>query len=318
MIHRLVGTLVLVIVTLTMSSASFAQQLQTLRVAGPPIDPLKALHYAKESGIFRKYGLNVEITHTNSGSAALAALSGGSIDIANSGITSVMQAYLRGVKFQVVAPNGWYLSDRPQVQLLVKKSSPLRTGKDLNGKTIASSSLRDINIVAVFAWVDQSGGDSKSIRVVEIPSPAIQAALEEGRIDAAPLATPFMDQALAAGTTRVLSKPFDAIGKRIEVGSYVATADFVEKNEDVVRRFALAMHESIVYTNSHLAETAPLVAAYSGVDVAVVSKAMRATDPEYVEARNIQPVIDVAAKYGLLDRRFDASEIISGVALKPR
>lgn len=294
-----------------------AQELTTVRVAGPPIDPFKAVYYAKTSGIFRKYGLNVEITFVNSGSAAMAALSGGSIDVANTSILPVIQAYLRGLPFLLVAPNGWYISERPQVQLLVRQDSPLRGLRDLNGKTIASSSLKDFNVAATLAWIDQGGGDSKTVRVIELPNPAVQAALEEGRIDAAPLATPFMDQALASGTVRVLGKPYDAMGKRIEVGSLVATASYIEKNQDAMRRFGRAMHEAIVYTNSHMEGTAPMVASYSGTDVAVVAKGLRATDPEYLEPRNIQPIIDVAVKYGLLDRRIDAAELIASTALRP-
>lgn len=293
------------------------QQLATIRVSGPPIDPFKAAYYAKNSGIFRKYGLNVEITLVNSGNAAMAALAGGTVDVAFTNLLPVMQAYLRGIRFPIVAPTGWYLSERPQVQLLVKMNSPIRTARDLNGKTVASSSLKDINAAAMFAWMDQNGGDSRTLHAIELPSSAIAAALEDGRIDAGTLATPFMDQALVSGAARVLAKSFDAIGKRIEVAGYVSTPEIIDKNEDAMRRFARAMHESILYTNVHMAETADLVASYSGVDVGIVSKAMRATDPEYVEAKNIQPIIDVAVKYNILDKRFDASDLISSVALKP-
>ena len=44
---------------------------------------------------------------------------------------------------------------------------------------------------------------------------------------------------------------------------------------------------------------------------------MRIIDPEYVEVRNIQPLLDVCVKYGVLDRAFPAEEIISPVAVKP-
>ncbi len=56
----------------------------------------------------------------------------------------------------------------------------------------------------------------------------------------------------------------------------------------------------------------------SGVAPEVIARSVRMVDPEYVEPRNIQPVIDVLAKYGQLDRAFPAEEIISSAALKPR
>ena len=79
-------------------------------------------------------------------------------------------------------------------------------------------------------------------------------------------------------------------------------------------RFGKAMHDSIVYTNNHLPETVDLVASFSGIEPALVAKSIRAIDPEYVDPRNIQPMIDTAVKYGLIDRAFSADDIIATTA----
>ena len=70
-----------------------------------------------------------------------------------------------------------------------------------------------------------------------------------------------------------------------------------------MNRFARAMHESQAYTNSHFAETVDLVASYSGVTPDVVAHSLRNVDPEYSETKNIQPAIDMFAKYGLAKQR---------------
>jgi hypothetical protein len=59
------------------------------------------------------------------------------------------------------------------------------------------------------------------------------------------------------------------------------------------------------------------VASFTGVEAATVAHSVRAVDPDYIEARNLQPVIDFEYKYKLIDRRFNAADIISSVALKP-
>ena len=41
------------------------------------------------------------------------------------------------------------------------------------------------------------------------------------------------------------------------------------------------------------------------------------TDAEYLEPKYLQPLIDVCAKYGLIDKTFPAQEVISSVAVKP-
>jgi len=43
-----------------------------------------------------------------------------------------------------------------------------------------------------------------------------------------------------------------------------------------------------------------MVAAYSGVAPEVIAKMSRFVDPEYVEPQNLQPVIDLLAKYGTI------------------
>jgi NitT/TauT family transport system substrate-binding protein len=293
------------------------QSLPTLRVSGPPLDAYKSAYYAQKAGLFRKYGVNVELSTGASGSAAMAAISGGSLDLAFTAILPAIQAHVKGIEFKIVAPAGWYLSDAPQLMMLVRKDSTIAGGRDLAGKTIGCTALKDLSCTAMAAWIDQNGGDSKSVRTLELPNAALLPALDEGRIDAATFVTPFLDQALDSGKARVLAKNYDAISKRFQTAGYIATADFSAKNADTLRRFAQAMHEAAVYTNAHLPETVDIVAAYSGIPAAAIAKSVRASDPEYVDPRNIQPLIDVAAKYGIIDRAFSADEIISQAAVRP-
>jgi NitT/TauT family transport system substrate-binding protein len=294
-----------------------SQALPTLRIAGPPLDAYKSAYYAQKSGLFRKYGVNVEVGTVASGTAAMAAIAGGSIDLAFTAVLPVIQAHVKGIEFKIVAPAGWYLSDAPQLLMLVKKDSPIATGRDLNGKTVGCTALRDLSCTAMAAWIDQNGGDSKTLKTLELPNASLLPALDEGRIDAATFVTPFLDQALASGKARVLAKDYDAISKRFQTAGYIATAGFAAKNADALGRFARAMHDAAVYTNAHLPETVDIVASYTGIPASAIATSVRATDPENVDSRNIQPLIDVCAKYGIIDRSFPAADIISQAAVRP-
>jgi ABC-type nitrate/sulfonate/bicarbonate transport system substrate-binding protein len=84
-----------------------------------------------------------------------------------------------------------------------------------------------------------------------------------------------------------------------------------------MERFAKAMHEASAYTNTHLADTVDLVAAYSGVAPDVVAKSTRFIDADYLEPRYLQPMIDLCARYQLIDKDFPAADVISSVAVKP-
>jgi NitT/TauT family transport system substrate-binding protein len=293
-----------------------AQDLPKIVVAGPAIDDFKTVFYGIRAGIFRKYGVAVETLITNSGSAAMASVAGGSAQVAFTSLPAVLQAYLRGLPFRVVSPAQLYLTELPNTALFVKRDSAIRGAADLAGKTIAVQSIKDLIWAATMNWLDTTGGDSKSVKVIELPNSVVGAALAEGRIDAGNLVSPFSERAMEAGQAKMLAKNCDSIAKRFQLSVFVATADYVGANTDTMRKFVRAMHDCIVYTNTHLPETVELVASYSGADAAIVAKSVRTIDPEFIDPRDMQPVINVAYKYKLIDRVFPADEIISAVALR--
>jgi NitT/TauT family transport system substrate-binding protein len=296
--------------------AAHGQSVTLLRVVGPPNDGYKAVYYGVRSGIFRRYGLDVRPSIVSSGAAAAAALSGGAADVAYTNILTLVQAHTHNVPMVFIAPGALLLVDKSPTMTLVLRDSPFRTGRDLNGKTLGSSSLRDINSAATMAWVDKTGGDSKTLHVIEVPASAGGAFLEEHRADAVTLNEPAVSQAMASGKLRILANPYEAVGTG-ETAGFAAMAPFVEQNRDAMARFAKAMHEASVYTNAHLPQTVDLVAAYSGVTVDAVAHSVRFIDAEYLEPKNLQPMIDLCARYGLIDKAFPAQDVISAAALRP-
>src|SRR5580693_6206312 len=67
-----------------------AQEPATIRVAGPPNEGYKDVFYAVQSGLFRKYNLNVQPVIV-SANVALAGLAGGTYDVAYTNLVPVMQ-----------------------------------------------------------------------------------------------------------------------------------------------------------------------------------------------------------------------------------
>lgn len=309
------AVLVTVIAVCTMPTSS--QELANLVVAGSPGDDFKPVYYGVQSGLFRRYGLNVTIESNQSGAASVASVVGGTSQFAETSTPTVIQGFARGVPFRIIVAGELYTDDRAGDALFVSAASPIRSARDLDGKIVGVQALNAMFSLATKAWLDQHGGDSASIKLIELPVSAAVPALEQGRIDAGRLTSPFMEQALAEGKVRLLAKNLGAIAPRFQETAYVATAQYITDNPDVVRRFVRAMHESIVYTNTHLKETVPLVASFTGVTEADVARSTRAIDAESADPRYLQPVIDFLYRYKQIDRSFNASDIISPLALKP-
>jgi len=290
-----------------------AQGLPVLRVLGPANDDFKDVYYAVQSGLFKKNGLDVQPTIVASGSFAAAALSGGGADLAFTNILTVLQAATHGIPMVLVAP-GALGNSKGSNALLTLNESPIHTARDLNGKVIAAPSLRGFDVAATYAWMDENGADYKSLRVIELTQSAALQFLETGRADAVLLLEPQLSQILSTGKVRVVIAPLDALGPQM-VSGIAALSPYVDAHRDTIRRFAEAMHTSILYTNSHFAEMIPIVASFTGLTTDAVAKTNRATDFEYLDPRSFQPLIELCARFGLIEKSIPAQQIISSVAL---
>ncbi len=300
------------------ASASVGADLPTLRVgAGLDVESTPLL-YAKQSGLFARAGLDVEIEKlTGGGTAIAAAVAGGGLEVGKASTFALIAAHARGVPFVLLAPAAYYSSSEPDIPLIVGASSPIRSARDLDGKTIAVVSLATTMRLADQAWIDQNGGDSRSVHFLELSPPAVPPAIEQGRIDAATLSEPVLSAAIESGKVRVLGYSYNAIGKHFDLADWFSNADWVAKNRDLATKFARVMLQANAYVGAHEAEMMPLVAAYVGVDPSALAKMRNPERGQYYEPALIQPLIDLAAKYGAIPKTFPASELISDAALRP-
>jgi NitT/TauT family transport system substrate-binding protein len=307
--------LVLSLLLVLAAPASIAsQELTTLHLACPPADACTPANYAISAGLFRRAGLNVEMTAMRNSGGILAAVTGGTLQFGASATMPLIAAHAHGVRFEAVASLIMHVSDVHDSLMLVRKDSPIRSGADMNGKTFAAATLNDVNAISTLAWIDKTGGDSRTVHIVELPYPAMAAALDEGRVALATVLSPILDQALATGKLRAVGSSHDAIGKQFMAGAWFVTAEYAAANPDVIRRFATVMHEANAYANTHHAETVEIAAAFIGLDPAVVARSTRTHFGTTLDPRDIQPVIDVAARYNVIDKPFDARELINPIA----
>ena len=293
------------------AGAQNAPPLVTIRVASNAGDDVTPILYAQKTGMFAKAGLDVELDKMNSGAAVTAAVIGGSIDIGKSSLLPLINAHVHGVPLVLVAPGELWLTDAPISGMVVRKDGPIATARDLNGKTVAVVALGDLTYVGAHAWIDQNGGNSKSIHYLKLPSATVLAALNDGRIDGANVSNPMYAQIAASGQVRVIGHPADAIAKHYLVTAFFATSAYAAKNADSIARFQQVLRAAATYTNVHHAETAPMTAAFYGMDPAVLNGMNRSTIGTSLDARDVQPVIDAAAKYGVIEAPFDARQLIA-------
>lgn len=277
------------------ASAAWAQT-TALSIANIPIDATAAAWYAADHGDFTKSGLDTTIQAMNNGGAIASAVASSAVEIGASNIVSLAEAHMRGVPFVIVAPAAIYSSAAPTSVLMVASNSPIKTARDLSGKTIGVTGLKTISQFAPMAWIDQHGGDSASAQYIEIPPSGLAAALSQGRIDAACMLEPFVS--LARNNARVLANCFDAVGSRFLLAVYFTTQTWAAKNPETLRRFQLAVHDAELWANKNNDKSAAILEKYTNIGADAAGSMVRATYPDALTEALIQPVIDVTVKYG--------------------
>jgi NitT/TauT family transport system substrate-binding protein len=222
-------------------------------------------------------------------------------------------AHLKGLPLSVVACGSIWDPKVPYNLALVAADSPIKTGADLNGKTAGVAGLNDLNQLVIEAWVDKHGGDSKTMKWVEIPNSAAGEAVADHRIDVCALQEPQLSAELAKGKVRALAPVYSGVSDHFVFGVYFANKDWAAKNPDAVKRWVKVTYDATAYTNAHHAETVDMMAEVTKIPAAVVSKMARVANATSSDPSLLQPLIDTAAKYKNIERSFPAKDLFAAV-----
>jgi NitT/TauT family transport system substrate-binding protein len=292
------------------TSGARAQPAPSLRIQASTADVAAVAFYALDAGFFARNGLeNVQVTPAFNGGASMAAVAGGSSDICSAGAGVVAAAVLKGLPFTIIADASLWNHNRHTNLLCTAMNSPIRNAKDLIGKKVAVNSLKNVPEAAMQAWLEKNGVDPNDVGFVEMAFSAMAPLVQSGRVDAALITEPFLSA--ASGTVRAIASPYDAIATQYSITSYAATSQWVAQNRDVASRFALAIRQTAAWANSNPQLSGRILAKYTNISSSVISKMARAFYATSLDAVDIQPVIDVSAKYGYITKRIEASDIIT-------
>ncbi|HXP93280.1 MAG TPA: ABC transporter substrate-binding protein, partial [Candidatus Binatia bacterium] len=160
-------------------------------------------------------------------------------------------------------------------------------------------------------WLDQNGGDSKTVSFIELPSPEIVPALQSKRVDAAGLPEPFLTKAKAANEVRFIAAPYSSVGKRLMLSAWVANRSWVDANPTTVQKFVAAMRATAQWANKNQKASAAILTKYTRVPLDVIETMRRDPFAVRLDPSTIQPIIDVCAKYNLIPRRFSVADIVA-------
>ena len=231
-----------------------------LRISYSAVNATQAfLWVAQEKGFFAKHGLEGELLYINSGTMNIAALVGGSVQIAGGGPVSI-EARLRGVKLTILGnPLPWLASNlvvHPDI-----KGIPDLPGKLAGISRFGSSTdqgfrylfrKNGLNVDRDLKML-QMGGDSSRV-----------AALKTGTIQYTFLGAAATDNARALGfrvlaTAQQMAIPFPWT-------SVVVEENWLNKNRELAYRYMKCATESIVALKRNRADSERIISKYMKIN----------------------------------------------------
>jgi NitT/TauT family transport system substrate-binding protein len=188
----------------------------------------------------------------------------GDFDFGFSNNVSLFIAQSKKLPLKIVS-QGVIAGDQGFGQLLVKKSGPIKTAKDLEGgKTVAVNTLNNICDVTIRSTLEKKGVNVKGMKFQELEFPDMLQPLQAGRIDAACEVEPFVSLGEQGGA-KAIDSFYTDFSPDLSVATYFTSQKEIDQKKDVVDRFAKAMNESLDYAGTHEAEVRKIIPTYTKI-----------------------------------------------------
>lgn len=215
------------------------------------------LWVAKDAGIFKSHGFDVELVYIAGGSIVINALLAGDVQWARLGPNAVIQASSRGADLKMIANT----MNTLVTSLMVKPE--IRTPKDLAGKKVGVTRLGG-NVDYALDLVLKKWGLQRGKEVVVLQTGGnaqLLGALAAGSVDAGILSSPTNLRAVKLGMRELVD--FSDLGIAYPSSVVATTGQYLAENRKVALRFLRAYCEGIYRVSKDPATTMKAIAKYS-------------------------------------------------------
>jgi NitT/TauT family transport system substrate-binding protein len=283
----------------------------TLNVGVIPIADVAPLYLGMREGFFEEEQLTIKPQLAEGGAAITPAVVSGDFQIGFSNTISLLIAASQDLPVEIISQGvlGGKTEEDAWADLLVLKDGPIKEAKDLEGKTIAVNTLKNICEVTIKASLEEEGVAVDRLEFAEVPFPDMNAALEAGRVDGACVVEPFVSQGKAAAA-RGIDPFYVRTAPDLTVATYFTSTQYAEQNADVVDRFVSAMNKSLTYAQSHPDEVRDVLLEYTEIPPEAAEQITLPVWRPDLNEPTIELLSELSLKYGLIEEQPDLDELI--------
>jgi NitT/TauT family transport system substrate-binding protein len=239
--------LLAVLIAVLATPAALAQETLKLAVGQRGNWDTSVAEIGYRAGIFKKHGLSLEILYTQGGGETQQAVISGSVDIGvAAGVMGVLSAYSKGAPVRIIGAETTGAGD---LYWYTKADSPIKTLKDVDGKTISYSTNGASTHGIVNAFIKQYRLAARPVATGSPSSTLTQ--VMSGQIDVGWSAPPFGLDQLDQGQIRMLATGNDAsVFKGQTVRLLITNAQTLDARKPAIEHFMQAYRETVDYMYS--------------------------------------------------------------------
>ena len=242
-----------------------------------------ALYVAQEMGLFRKYGLDVNLSYTAGAAQVIQTMMAGENQIATAGGSGVVDADFGGADLVAVAG----MVNMPAFYIVVQPE--IKSIQDLRGKPVGITRFGSSTDFTMRYILKKAGLEpDKDVPLLQMGGqPELAAGIEARRIFAAPMTPPALQKTLKAGAR--IQIPPKTIGLSFPHVGIVVRKTYLAARRQVVKNFIAGYSEGVAMLQKDKEGSKKAIA-----------KFLHTEDPEVLEA-SWQYGVDVIERIPNLD-----------------
>ena len=257
------------LVALQITSVAKAADLVPLKVGHLPVTGHAKFFIAKEEGLFKAEGLDVELVEFANSADGLAALRAGKLDLGAFGTTAPLVHISKGADIRII---GGVMGEDAAIFTTVENAKTIKTIADLKGKKIATVRLATGDAVFRGA-LDEAGLNWKTdVQIFELKNPpAVLEAVKSGQVDAGITWGPHDVTAESQGYKVIIRS------RSLQPGHpccrLTVNAKDLQERPEVWERFTRALLRAEKFANDNHEKTLDDISKYLKLDRALINKA---------------------------------------------
>src|SRR6266852_383242 len=266
---------------------------------------------AVDEAIFKKHGLDVEMTPIGINSNIPAAILSNSIQIGGPTSTVFLQAVDGGLDLVAIAgATIMNATSNSAITAFVRNGITIKEPKDFVGKKVGAPGLNAFLHVLFVKWLVEKGVDPRSVNFVEVTFPTMSDIIKSGGVYAVLTAEPFVTRMTNAGLGAVGARYGAELARTEPIIFYAAARDWAEKNPDAIKKFRDAIAEGAAIVNTDRDKASASISKFTKQPIELVKATPPNRSEAALKAEQLSWWIEVMSSQKMLQTKLDLNKLM--------